>query len=300
MNQKYPLKAWLLLILLSLIWGSSFILIKKALVGLTPWEVGSLRIFFAFVVLFPFAVQKIKTVPKEKIKWLIAVGFSSTFLPAFLFSVAQTQVNSGITGVLNALVPISTVVIGFLFFGQLISRQTMIGVILGFLGAIGLLLAGSNGSLAKINLYALLIVLATMFYALNANLVKYKLNGLKPLVIASCSMVVIGIFATIHLVFFTEIVDKMYDGGYWVYISFIATLGIIGTAIALIIFNKIVELTNPVFTTSVTYLIPLVAIVWGLIDGEELNFYHGLGILTILVGVYIANSSRVKKKAEDR
>jgi drug/metabolite transporter (DMT)-like permease len=297
MAQKYPIKAWLLLLLLSLIWGSSFILIKKALIGLSPWEVGSLRIFFAFIVLFPFAIQKWKTVPKDKIKYLIVIGFVGTFLPAFLFSVAQTQVNSAITGVLNALVPISTVIVGSLFFGQSINRQTLIGVVVGFLGAIVLLLAGSRGNVSNINLYALLIVLATILYAINANVVKYKLAGLKPIVIASFSMVFIGILSIIHLVFFTEIISKIDSGEYFGFIGLIAILGIIGTACALIIFNKIVELTNPVFTTSVTYLIPLVAVFWGLVDGEVLNIYHALGILTILIGVYIANSSRGNKKS---
>jgi len=225
------------------------------------------------------------------------IGFVGTFLPAFLFSVAQTQVNSAITGVLNALVPISTVIVGSLFFGQSINRQTLIGVVVGFLGAIVLLLAGSRGNVSNINLYALLIVLATMLYAINANVVKYKLAGLRPIVIASFSMVFIGILAIIHLVFFTEIISKIDSGEYFGFIGLIAILGIFGTACALIIFNKIVELTNPVFTTSVTYLIPLVAVFWGLVDGEVLNIYHALGILTILIGVYIANSNRSNKKS---
>lgn len=295
MTQKTPLKAWGLLITLSLIWGSSFILIKKGLVGLEPMEVGSIRILSASLFLLPFALRKFRKIRREHIKYLISVGFVGSFIPAFLFAIAQTRLESSITGVLNALTPIFTILVGLIFYHQKQRPQVFVGVVVGFIGTTALVLAGSGGNMTDFNFYALFVVAATVMYALNTNIIKYHLLDLKALTITSVSLSFVGPLAAIQLLLFTDYPTKlMHVEGTLMATTFILVLGVVGTAIALLIFNRLVSLTDPVFTSSVTYIIPVVAICWGLFDGEVLLLSHVLGIGGILVGVYIANTSRRK------
>lgn len=295
MSEKPPLKAWGLLILLSLIWGSSFILIKKGLMGLSPVEVGSLRIVSASVFLLPFALKNFRKVKKAQVKYLISIGLVGSFFPAFLFAVAQTRLESSITGVLNALTPIFTILVGLFIYKQNQPSRIFIGVLTGFVGTAILIMAGSGGDVSGFNFYAFFIVLATIFYALNVNIIKYHLQELRSLTITSVSLSLVGPVAAIQLFGFTDFTTKLVTvEGSWQSAIFIVILGVIGTAVALIIFNQLVSLTDPVFTSSVTYLIPVVAVMWGLIDGEIILTTHVVGMAAILLGVYIANSQRRK------
>ncbi|HCX21097.1 MAG: EamA family transporter [Flammeovirgaceae bacterium] len=295
MTQKIPLKAWGLLLTLSLIWGSSFILIKKGLIGLAPMELGAVRILSASLFMLPFAIRSVKKVRKEHVKYLISVGFVGSFTPAFLFAIAQTKLESSITGVLNALTPIFTILVGLIFYAQKQKVQVFIGVFIGFVGTTILVLAGSGGDISNFNFYAFFVVAATVMYALNTNLIKYHLSDLKAVTITSISLAFVGPIAAIQLLFFTDFSYKLMNvEGTMMATSFILVLGVLGTAIALLIFNRLVSLTDPVFTSSVTYIIPVVAICWGLIDGEVLLATHIIGICGILIGVYIANIARRK------
>lgn len=295
MTQKVPLKAWGLLGLLSLIWGSSFILIKKGLVGLEPMEVGAIRILSASLFMLPFAISNFKKVRKEQVKYLISVGFVGSFIPAFLFAIAQTRLESSITGVLNALTPIFTILVGLIFYAQKQRPQVFVGVLVGFVGTTVLVLAGSGGDVSNFNFYALFVVAATVMYALNTNLIKYHLSDLKALTITSISLAFVGPIAAFQLFMFTDFPTKVDTvEGTMVATTFILVLGVLGTAIALLIFNRLVSLTDPVFTSSVTYIIPVVAICWGLFDGEVLLISHVIGIGGILLGVYIANTAKRK------
>ncbi len=300
MNEKYPLRAWLLLLLLALIWGSSFILIKKGLTALTPLEVGSIRMLSASISLLPFVFSRFKLVKKDKIKYFVAVGLSGSFIPAFLFAVAQTRIESAVTGILNTLTPLFTVLIGFWFFKQRQKPSVWIGIVVGFIGSILLITAGSEGQLSKINFYGLFVITATVLYATNSNLIKYQLNEYRSLTITSISLFFVGPFAAVTLFVFSDFTSKIGDTGTLQSVLYICVLGVVGTAIALIIFNKIVQLTNPVFTSSVTYIIPLVALVWGLIDGETLLLNHILGMAAILIGVYITNQTHLIRKSKRR
>ncbi len=280
--------ALILLVILALIWGSSFILIKRGLVGLNPQELASLRIVAASIVLVPFAVTRIKRVERTNWKFLLSVGFAGSLIPAFLFALAQTQLESAVVGILNALVPLFTVIIAGVIYGHKHKMQVYGGVIVGFIGSVVLILAGNGGSLGGFNPYLLLIVLATIFYAINLNLIKEHLQNLKSLTITSISLMMVGPIAAVHLFFFTEFPTKLDVEILWPVI-YVITLGVMGTSVALIIFNQIVRLTNPIFTSSVTYLIPIVAIGWGLLDGESLVLTHYIGMVFILSGVYLAN-----------
>ncbi len=281
--------SWVFLIILALIWGSSFILIKKGLVHLSPQEVGSLRIVAASLFLAPVALLRLKRVKFRDWKYLVSLGFLGSLVPSFLFATAQTVLPSSLTGVLNALTPISTILVGILFYGQKHKFRVFNGIAIGFVGT-AILITGGEGGTFTFNAYALLIVLATIFYATNLNLIKFHLAHLKALTITSISLIGVGVIATVHLFVFTDFASKLSgNNDVLLSISFIVLLGILGTAIALVIFNKIVHLTNPIFASSVTYIIPVVAVIWGLWDGEELFVVHYLGMILIVLGVFIAN-----------
>ncbi len=293
--QKSPLLAWALLFILAFIWGSSFILIKKGLVGLNPEEVGSLRIVVASLFLLPSAIKRIKEVKKERLIYLMSVGFLGSLIPAFLFAIAQTQLESAITGVLNALVPIFTMLIAWIILGKKPLKSVYIGVLIGFIGTAILITAGKGSAINGINSYALLVVFATICYASNLNLIKQKLNDLHAVTVTSVSLLLVGPLAAIHLFGFTEFWSKLISvEGTALSTFYICLLGVFGTAIALIMFNKILQMKDALFTSSVTYLIPIFAVMWGMIDGEKLYLWHYIGMIAVGIGVYITNTNRHK------
>jgi len=281
---------WMLLIVLALIWGSSFILIKKGLQVYDPGEVAGIRILAASFFLLPWAVTNINKVNKGNLKYLFFIGMAGSFIPAFLFAKAQTKIDSSLAGVLNALTPFFVLMIGAIYFGQLIYRRQSIGLTIGFIGTVVLVMAGSGGLVENINLYVLFVVLATIFYGINVNIIKFKLVGLRALTITSISLLIVLPFAAIYLFGFTDFMYKLINvEGALFSLGLVVLLGVMGTAIALVLFNKLVQITTTIFTSSVTYLIPLVAVLWGFLDGEILLFAHYSGMVIIFVGVFITN-----------
>ncbi|MBR37718.1 MAG: EamA family transporter [Idiomarina sp.] len=287
-SENPPLKAWLLLGLLALIWGSSFLLIKKGLIAFTALEVGALRIASAGIVLTPLILPKLRQISRKHWLKLACVGLVGSFIPAFMFAIAQTQLQSGVTGVLNALTPISTLVIGVLLFSQSARWAQWVGIVIGLVGTVLLITATANGSFT-FNSYALLVMLATVCYGINLNLIKHKIADLKPLTITGVSLLMASIPAAIFLFIGTDFLAHTQRPDAPLSLTAVLVLGIVGTAGALIIFNYVVQLTNTVFTSSVTYLIPIVAMMLGVLDGEPFFLQHGLGMLAILIGVWFAN-----------
>lgn len=296
MSQKSdasPFLVWGLLILLALIWGSSFILIKRGLEVFSAGQVGALRIFSAAIVLIPLSLPKLKTLNKRQWKWLFISGMIGSFGPAFLFAIAQTQLASGVTGVLNALTPLFAMLVGVFFFGGKLNRKDVLGIVLGFSGTVLLIIAGSGGDLGNLNLYALFVIAATICYGFNLNILKHQFSVLTPKLITSISLLLISPIATVYLFGFTNFLEVMKnEEGAFMSLTYISILGVIGTAFALILFNRLVQLTSPVFTSFVTYLIPIVAIVWGLLDGEILVLWHYIGIGLIIIGVAFSNRKK--------
>ncbi|MFC2125636.1 DMT family transporter [Bacteroidota bacterium] len=283
---------WFMLIILAIIWGSSFILMKKGLVSLTPGEIGGIRILSAAVFLIPVSLPIIRKIKRKHWIYLFISGFLGSLIPSVLFPIAQTRIDSGIAGVLNALTPLFTILVGASYFHSKFTLRTVIGIFIGFVGSIVLITAGSVGSWWNINIYALLIVLATFFYGINVNLIKYYLGDMRPAHITSISMLIVSPFAFIYLLVQSDITSKIYnDPQVWIPLFYVILLGVVGTALALILFNRMLKITNTVFASSVTYLIPIVAVIWGLIDNEVLLFNHYLGMAGIIVGVLIANLS---------
>ncbi|GAA0892375.1 DMT family transporter [Fulvivirga kasyanovii] len=287
------LLAWGLLLILALIWGSSFILIKRGLDVYSAGEVGAIRIVSASLFLLPFAVGRLKTLHKRHWLFLFSVGMFGSFLPAFLFAKAQTHLPSSVAGIINALTPLFTMILGALFFMQKITAKTAIGLVTGFLGTAALILAGSGGDASEFNLYGLYVVLATIFYGANLNLIKYKIPDLTARTITSVSLLIVGPVAITYLFFFTGFVEKVQTAEGAIFsLGAVVLLGVMGTAVALILFNQLVKITSPIFTSSVTYIIPIIAVLWGLLDGEHLYFGHYVGLVLIILGVYLANRNK--------
>lgn len=290
MQKSIPIIAWIMLIVLALIWGSSFILIKKGLLIFSPEELGALRIFMAFLALAPIGIRKVGKVNRDRLPVLFVVGFVGSFLPAFLFAIAQTQLDSAITGVLNSLTPVFVLVIGILFFHQKIKLINGFGVGLGFFGSAVIMMAGSGFSLSGINYFGLYVILATIMYGLNVNLIKFYLPDIKAVQITAIALLLTSPICGVYLFAFTDFALKINSHpDFWIGFIYVSILGVFGTAIALIIFNKLVQISTPIFASSVTYLIPIIAICWGIVDGESIHIGQYIGIAIILSGVYLAN-----------
>lgn len=284
------LKAWVLLIILSAIWGSSFILIKKGLDIFTPGEVGALRIFVACLALLPFSIKALKGVDLRQLPSLLFVGCVGSFIPALLFAFAQTRVQSAIAGIGNSFVPIFVIIIGALVFRRKVTMLSTIGIILGFLGCVFVTLGGANFELGAVNLYILFILAATVMYATNVNFIKYYLADIRALHITAVSFLLVLPLCAGYLFLGTNfLVKASANDDFLIGLAYIGTLGAVNTALAMFMFNHLVKLATPVFASSCTYLIPLVSIGWGLLDGELLNAYQFIGVGIILGGVYLAN-----------
>ncbi len=279
---------WIYLSILALIWGSSFILIKRGLVGLNPLQVGSLRMIFAAVFLFIIGFRNLPKIPLHQWKYLALTALFGTFIPAFLFAIAQTQIDSSVSSILNSLTPLNTLMIGALIFGLQFKRIQIIGVVIGFVGTSLLILNGALHHPEQNYYYAILVLIATLCYALNVNLIKRYLSDLSPLSISVGNFTVMLIPALVIL-FSTGFLEKMSTVEVQHAVFYIMILGVVGTGIANIIFFKLIQMATPVFATSVTYLIPIVAFFWGMLDQEVLTLVQLIGAAIILFGVYLTS-----------
>ena len=279
---------WVLLIILALIWGSSFILIKFGLAGLSVIQVGSFRIICAAVFLLSIGYNTLPNIPKYYWKYIALTSLFGTFIPAFLFSLAETQIDSSIAAILNSLTPLNTLIIGVLFFGLPALRNQLIGVFIGLIGCLILVFNGASNHPNQNYYYAILVIIASICYAINVNLIKKYLSGLSPLTIATGNFAVMLIPALI-LFFSTGFASISYNESIYRAMFFIMILGVVGTGVANIIFFKLIQISSPIFATSVTYLIPIVAFFWGLLDQEILSFVQFIGAFIILVGVYLSS-----------
>ena len=263
---------------------------KRGLVVFSAWELGSLRVAAASIFLLPVAFVKLRDLEAPHYPKLFASGLMGIFFPAFLFALAQTKLESSVTGIMNSLTPICTLLVGVIFFQQQFRRQSIIGIVLGLAGTVILVLANTGGKLGGVNFFAVFVILACIFYATNLNFIKYRITDLKALTITSVSLMLIGPLALIYLFGFTDFTHKLqtHDGA-WVAFGYILLLGFMSTSLATILFNKLVKISSPLYTSSVTYLIPVVAVLWGLFDGESLYFGHFAGMAAIILGVYLAN-----------
>ena len=291
MNNQYV--KWLYLAILSLVWGSSYILIKWGLVALTPLQLGSLRLLITTIALLMVGYGSLKGLSKYHLKWLAITGYVGTFFPAFLFAFAQQFIDSAIAAILNALTPLLTIIFGLLFFRIDILRKQYFGVGIGLLGSIGLVWGGLQTA-SNINpIYTLLILAASCCYAINIHFIKIHLAKVGVMAITLGNFVFMAPAALVVLIcsdFFTPKTfshPEIYPA-----IGYITILALAGSAFAKYLFNKFVKITSAVFASSVTYTLPVVALFWGVYDGEVITQFQLLSTAVILVGVYLSHTKK--------
>lgn len=279
---------WVLLVVLALIWGSSFILIKKGLIGLQPLQLGSLRIIFAALFLLAIGFKTLPKIPLGKWKYIALTAFFGTFMPAYLFSIAETEIDSSISAILNSLTPLNTLILGILVFGLNFKRSQIFGVAIGLIGSLLLVFNGAANHPEQNYYYAILVVIASVSYAVNVNFIKKYLSDLSPLTISTGNFTVL-LLPALAIVLSSNFFEILPTAATQNSIFFILILGVVGTGIANILFFKLIQISTPVFATSVTYLIPVVAFFWGLLDHEMLTPIQFLGAFVILIGVYLSS-----------
>ncbi|MDI1303508.1 MAG: DMT family transporter, partial [bacterium] len=260
---------WVYLMILALIWGSSFILIKKGLVGLTALQLGSLRILFAAIFLLVIGFKSLVKIPKEKWKYIALTSLFGTFTPAYLFAIAETEIDSSITAILNSLTPLNTLILGAMAFGINFKRSQVWGVFIGLVGSMLLVFNGAINHPEQNYYYAILVIVASVCYAINVKLLKKYMHDLRPLSITTGNFAFL-LLPTLLILFFSGFFDVIHVDTVKHSVLFIMILGVVGTGIANILFFKLIQMSSPVFATSVTYLIPIVAFFWGLLDHEML------------------------------
>ena len=276
---------WVLLVLLSVIWGSSFILIKKSLEHFNPYEVGALRVLIAGIILLPLAILNIRKFPKKNLKWLILAALTGNFIPMFLFPIAETEVSSSIAGIINSMMPIFVIIVGALLWKFQTTKRQVIGVIISFTGACILAFSGGEGGEFKL-IPILLLLLATLFYAISTTTVKSKLSDVPAKILSafvfSFVLILPSVIALVFAGFFNNL---QVNSGFWEGLGFVSLLSIFGTGLAMMLNYKLLSVSTPLFASTVTLLMPVVAIVWGLLDGEKLTLMQGFGGVIILAGL---------------
>jgi drug/metabolite transporter (DMT)-like permease len=294
-------KSWLMLAVLACIWGSSFILMKRGME--TPsgeaiysdTQVASLRMLIAGLIMLPFGVWSLRKIKRPKqVLSLVVVGFSGNFFPAFLFTFAETELSSGLAGMLNSFTPFFTLMIGALFFRQQLKWRQSVGLLLAFCGIVLLIMKGSaienSGSWYHIGA----LVLATFMYGLSLNTIKHTLaDDFKAWEITALAFTFVAVPAGCAA-FFTGTFSTMQTNEHaWDGLGYIAVLSIMGTCLALLIFNRIIALTSAVFASSVTYFIPFVAVALGAyLNHESFHWLQLVAMLVVLAGVYLAGRAK--------
>jgi drug/metabolite transporter (DMT)-like permease len=285
---------WGLFLSLCFIWGSSFILMKLSLFDgrgmplLSAWQVGALRIASAGLVLLPYSIKGFRLMQGKQLRYVLLSGLLGSFLPAFLFCLAETRLDSAVTGMLNALTPIFVLMIGAVLYRQAVPRRQIWGVGLGFLGCVFLFMAQKSGTGVQWR-YGLYVLLATVCYGLNVNLVRQYLGKVPALRIAAVAFAFL-IPPALAILWVTGFFSlPLFTATYAVALGSATLLGIGGTAVGSILFYRLVKEAGPVFASLVTYGIPFVALGWGLVYGESVTILQLLGLVVILVGVHLAN-----------
>lgn len=290
-NQRWQ---WATLIILALFWGSSFILMKKGLRSYSHGQVAAFRIFFSFLFFLPFGLKKLKKITRDNWRSVLLVAIIGNTLPAFLFTKAQTQIDSALAGVLNSLAPLFTLIVGILFYRAKAKWVNVMGIILGFIGASGLIIVDPRNlgsfALSDMNIYGLFVVLATLFYGINANEIKYKIKDLRGIEITALSFTIAGPIGLAYLLWsdFSHVTESEH---YLQNLGYVFLLAMFSSVAALSIFYTFIQYVDPLFATSVTYLIPVFAIFWGVVDGERVLPIQFLFIIGILIGVYLVTKN---------
>ncbi len=285
-------KKWLYLAILSVIWGSSFILIKKGLIGLSSYQVASLRIIFAASAIFVYSYNSLKKIPKKSWKWILLTAYAGTFFPVYLISYGQTEIESGLASIITTITPINTLIVGIIFFGLTFTKKQLLGLLIGLGGAILLIYEASEADFNLNIYYSFFIYMTTVGYAASVNLIKNYLTEISPEAVTAGIFISISPPALIVLLLSDFSSLNFQDPSILNSIIFVFVLGVFSSAIAQTLFNKFVKIASPLFASAVTYTMPIVAIFWAIIDGETLTLMQFFATAIILVGVYMVNKKK--------
>ena len=294
MKKNFPVNI-ALLIILAFIWGSSYILMKRGLDSFSAVQVSMLRIIFAFLALVPFLPKAIQTFNKTDVKYAVVIAIIGSGIPSYLYPLAITHVDSSITGIINTLTPMFTMLFGWAFFQFKPTLAKIIGLMVALIGA-GMLVLKEGGQMqVSIDFYALMAVLATVCYGFSSNILKAKLNHVKAAPLTALTFAIIGPLALIIL-FSTNFIQVLQSHPKaFMSLFYIGFLGVIGTALALVLFNFLIKRTDALYASSVTFLMPIVAMFWGFMDNEQLGLTHATGFILVLLGVFLTNKYQSKK-----
>lgn len=276
---------WLILLLLSLVWGSSFILIKKGLTGFGFVEAASIRLMAGGAVFLPFGIYQFSKIPRDRWPHVVLITFVGMFIPAFLFCLAQQHVLSAVAGILNALTPVFTFLFSIFLFKKVYKINHVAGLLLGLVCAVLLVIERSDAAFT-LNIYAGLIIVATVCYGLNINLVKNYLNEVSSLALSTVSVSLGGLLAFLFI-FLPRHQNYTMTEERWMPLAALVVLGVMSTALAQLFFYKLIKTSSPIFASSTTYIMPVVAVMWGLLDGEVFHLEHALSIAGILTAVVL-------------
>lgn len=290
---------WFLLSILAITWGSSFIMIKKSLLALSPYQIGSIRVAVSGLLLMFIGFPAIKKMTKKSLGWLTLAGALGNFFPLFLFPVAQTRVSSSLTGTLDSVVPVFVLIFGFLFFKINSTVKQSVGALIGFIGAAILMYFSEPHSGNAPFGYALLVILGAACYAAAAVIIKQKLQGI-PSMDLSAAVFTIWMFPALVILFLSGFFSEFENNAAtWESLGYLAVLTIVGTTLAMILYYRLIQVTSAVFASSVSYLLPLVAIIWGLLDGEHFSIWFAVGALLIFAGIYLIQEKNKNNTLKD-
>ncbi len=294
MSGKSELKHWVILVFLSIIWGTSFILIKKSLIAFAPLEVAILRVGISGIAFIPFFIYKFRTLEWNRWWFYFIIALTGSGIPAILYATAQTRLSSATSGILNSITPIFTLIIGVVIFKNLTSPKQVIGSVIGFIGAAALVLLDKpldSGQGIPI-FFAMLVIIGTVLYGANVNLIKEYFQDVEPMQLSSFAFVLLGLPVCIFIPF-SDIPDKvvLHPEGFSSLMALVL-LALMSTVLAIIIFYKLVQDTSAVFASTVAYIIPIVALVWGVLDGEYIGMMHLASMGIILLGVYLIRAGQ--------
>ena len=283
------MKSWLILFVLAFVWGSSYILMKKALITFEPMELAGLRILISSSFFLPFFIGKLKKINWSNSKYYLIVGLLGSGFPALLFAFAQTKLNSSLTGILSSLTPLFTLVTGILLYGTKANKNQILGVLLGLGGALLLMLLGGEQTSFNLTtlLFTSLVVLACLFYALSSNTVGTKLTEESSFHISSIAFAFLFPLGVVILGLEQVWIPISSEGG-WQALGYVGILSLGGTVLASVLFFHLVQIRDAIFASMVSYLIPIVALAWGILDGEKISYIHAVGMLLILIGVFLS------------
>lgn len=286
-ENKSSVLSIILFVILSIIWGSSFILMKEGMKVLTPYQVASIRMLSAGLAMFPFCIRYFSSIPKKSLPLLFFSGLIGTFFPAYLFCIAETRIDSGIAGILNALTPLFTILIGAVFFASPMPSKKWLGVIVGFVGLVLLIISGKNTFELTNMQFAGLIVIATLLYGINLNIVSRYLQHIPSIAVVSVTLAML-ILPSLLILFGTQYFNYPLEYAFIQATSASIFLGVVGTAVATLLFYRLIQTSGAVFSSMVTYGIPFVALAWGLFAGETISLFQIGCLFVILVGVWLA------------